>query len=145
MQEIWVWSLSWEDPMEEGMAIHSSILAWRIPIVSNSSWGCKESDTTERLNISLHWIYFIFFLNLPLIYMPVSFEKNIKQGIAFLAMVRWTFFSFFKSPLGIKMICLYLIISLLLQLSEKKSSFSRKVLNVIWEEIEDFIVFSTAK
>ena len=31
MQETWVWSLSWEDPLEKGMATHSSILAWRIP------------------------------------------------------------------------------------------------------------------
>ena len=31
MQEIWVRSLSWDDPLEEGMATHSSILAWRIP------------------------------------------------------------------------------------------------------------------
>ena len=31
MQETWVWSLGWEDPLEEDMAIHSSILAWRIP------------------------------------------------------------------------------------------------------------------
>ena len=31
MQETWVRSLSWEDPLEEGMATHSSILAWRIP------------------------------------------------------------------------------------------------------------------
>ena len=30
MQEIWVWSLGWEDPLEEGMATYSSILAWRI-------------------------------------------------------------------------------------------------------------------
>ena len=31
MQEMWVWFLSQEDPLEEGMATHSSILAWRIP------------------------------------------------------------------------------------------------------------------
>ena len=31
MQETQVHSLSWEDPLEEGMATHSSILAWRIP------------------------------------------------------------------------------------------------------------------
>ena len=31
MQETWVQSLSWEDPLEEGVAIPSSILAWRIP------------------------------------------------------------------------------------------------------------------
>ena len=31
MQETWVRSLDQDDPLEEGMAIHSSILAWRIP------------------------------------------------------------------------------------------------------------------
>ena len=31
MQETWVQSLGWEDPLEEGMATLSSILAWRIP------------------------------------------------------------------------------------------------------------------
>ena len=31
-QEIWVRSLGWENPLEEGMATHSSILAWRIPM-----------------------------------------------------------------------------------------------------------------
>ena len=31
MQETWVQSLGWEDPLEEGMATHSSIIAWRIP------------------------------------------------------------------------------------------------------------------
>ena len=30
MRETWVWSLGWEDPLEEGMATHFSILAWRI-------------------------------------------------------------------------------------------------------------------
>ena len=31
MWETWVQSLGWEDPLEEGMATHSSILAWKIP------------------------------------------------------------------------------------------------------------------
>ena len=31
MQETWVWSLGWEDPLEKGKATHSSVLAWRIP------------------------------------------------------------------------------------------------------------------
>ena len=31
MQETWVQSLGWEDPLEKGMATHSTILAWRIP------------------------------------------------------------------------------------------------------------------
>ena len=31
VQEIWVQSLCWEDPLEKGMATHSNILAWKIP------------------------------------------------------------------------------------------------------------------
>ena len=32
MQETWVSSVGWEEPLEEGMASHSSILTWRIPM-----------------------------------------------------------------------------------------------------------------
>ena len=32
MWETWIRSLSWKDPLEEGLATHSSILAWRIPL-----------------------------------------------------------------------------------------------------------------
>ena len=50
MRETWVQSLSQEDPLEKGMATHSSILAWRIPWVEEpgklQSMG-KESDMTE--------------------------------------------------------------------------------------------------
>ena len=49
MQEIWVQFLGWEDPLEKGKATHFTILAWRIPW---TGWGCKESDTTERLSLS---------------------------------------------------------------------------------------------
>ena len=49
--ETQVQSLGWEDALEEGMATHSNILAWRIPMDRGawraSSWGRKESDTTE--------------------------------------------------------------------------------------------------
>ena len=54
VQETWVWSLGWEDPPEKEMAVHSSILAWRIPRTEESgglqSRGRRESDTTEWLN-----------------------------------------------------------------------------------------------
>ena len=54
MQEICVQSLHWEDPLEKEVATHSNILAWRIhgqrSRMGCSSWGHKESDTTERLN-----------------------------------------------------------------------------------------------
>ena len=55
MWETWVRSLGWGDPLEEGMATHSSILAWRIP-TDRGAWGAtahgghKESDTTEWLS-----------------------------------------------------------------------------------------------
>ena len=39
MQETWVWSLGWEDPLENGMATHSSIPAWRIPMDSRAWWA----------------------------------------------------------------------------------------------------------
>ena len=49
MQEIWVRSLGWEDPLEKGMATHSSILAWRIPWTEESvrlqSMGSEKSWT----------------------------------------------------------------------------------------------------
>ena len=49
MQETWVLSLSWEDPLEEGMATHSSILAWRI-LMDRGAWraavhGVAKSQT----------------------------------------------------------------------------------------------------
>ena len=37
LRETWVQSLGWEDPLEEGMATHSSILAWRIPM-NRKTW-----------------------------------------------------------------------------------------------------------
>ena len=49
MQETWVRSLGWEDPLEKGMATHSSILAWRIPMDKGAWWatvhGVEKSQT----------------------------------------------------------------------------------------------------
>ena len=46
MQETWVRSLGWEDPLEEGMATHSSILAWRVSWTEEPG-GLKELDMTK--------------------------------------------------------------------------------------------------
>ena len=53
MRETWIQSLGWEDPLEEGMAIHSSIPVWRI-LMDRGGWQAKghvvakkELDTTE--------------------------------------------------------------------------------------------------
>ena len=48
--EMWIWSLGWEEPLEEGMATHSSILAWRNPWTEKPG-GLQsialQSDRTE--------------------------------------------------------------------------------------------------
>ena len=49
IRETWVWSLSWEDPLEKGMATHTSILACRTPMDRGASWatvhGVAKSQT----------------------------------------------------------------------------------------------------
>jgi hypothetical protein len=56
MRETWVRSLGQEDPLEEEMATHSSILAWRIQWMEEpgglQSMGSQESDTTK-------WLHFL--------------------------------------------------------------------------------------
>ena len=56
MQETGVQFLGREDPLEEEMATHSSILAWRIPWTeepgSYSPWGSQELDIPEQLTLS---------------------------------------------------------------------------------------------
>ena len=54
MQETWVQTLDWEDPLEKGKTTHSSILAWRIPWTV-LSMGHKESDTTEQFHFQFHF------------------------------------------------------------------------------------------
>ena len=53
MQQMWVWSLGQEDPLEKEMATHSSILAGEFhgqrSLAGYSPWDHKESDTTEWL------------------------------------------------------------------------------------------------
>jgi len=47
MQETWVQSLSWEDPLEKGMATHSSIPAWKIPWTEEP--GGLQSMGSQRI------------------------------------------------------------------------------------------------
>ena len=52
MQETWVQSLSQEDPLEEGMATHSSILAWRIPMDRGAWWATVHGVAKRRTLLS---------------------------------------------------------------------------------------------
>ena len=56
IQETQIGSLGWEDPLEEEMAAHSSISAWRIPWMEEpgalQSVGCTESDTTPQVTLT---------------------------------------------------------------------------------------------
>ena len=58
MQEMRVQSLGQEDPLEKGMATHSSILAWRIPQTEEQAivHRITELDMTEQLTISLLYL-----------------------------------------------------------------------------------------
>ena len=57
MWETQIQSLGQEDPLEKGMATHSSILSWRIPRTEEpgglQSVGLQKSDTTERFTLAL--------------------------------------------------------------------------------------------
>ena len=57
MQETWVWSLGWEDPLEKEMATHYSTLAWKIPWMEKpgrlQSMGLQSQTRLRHFTISL--------------------------------------------------------------------------------------------
>ena len=52
MWETWVRSLGWDDPLEEGMATHSSILAWKIPMDKDAWWTIVHGVTKGRTQLN---------------------------------------------------------------------------------------------
>ena len=52
MQELQVWSLGWEESLEEGMATHSSILAWKIPWTEEPG-GLQSKDSHGKVGIGV--------------------------------------------------------------------------------------------
>ena len=52
MWETWDLSLGWEDPLEESMATHSSILAWRIPMDRGAWWTTLHGVTKSWPQLS---------------------------------------------------------------------------------------------
>ena len=68
MGETWARALGWEDPLEKGMATHSSILAWRIPwtVESTGSQTVKIQLSNFHFHFSTGvkatWVLFVLFL-----------------------------------------------------------------------------------
>ena len=52
MWETWVQSLGWEGPLEEGMATHSSILAWRISMDRGAWWATVHGVARSQTQLS---------------------------------------------------------------------------------------------
>ena len=51
MKEVWVRFLGQEDPLEEGMATHSSVLAWRTPVDREAWWATVHGVTQSRTRL----------------------------------------------------------------------------------------------
>ena len=52
IQKIWIRSLGWEDPLEKGMATHSSILSWRIPMDRGAWWIAVHDVAKSQTQLS---------------------------------------------------------------------------------------------
>ena len=52
MQETWVQTLDWDDPLEKGMVTHSSILSWRIPMYRGSWWATVHGAAKTQTQVS---------------------------------------------------------------------------------------------
>ena len=83
MQETWVWSMAWEDPLEKGMATHSTIPAWRI------SWteepGRLQSMVWQR--VGHDWATFTFthlFLRCSLPLTRCTYSLTFTKGNSFI-------------------------------------------------------------
>ena len=89
MQETWVQSLIWEDPLEQGMATYSSILAWKIPWTeepgSYSPVGQKEMDGHDWSDWTLTTYSIQWSLTNTIMTMPLKDGKknqsSVRRGI----------------------------------------------------------------
>ena len=70
MQETCVRSLGWEDPLEEGMTTHSSILAWRIPMDRGAWWAIvpRAAKSWTQLSTFLLLLSFLAVHFIPLVF-----------------------------------------------------------------------------
>ena len=90
MQETWVPALDWEDPLEKGMATHSSILAWRIPWTEEH--GGLQSMGSQRVGRGWATNTFIFHFHLTSCISVCFFQlvKPKKLNIVLLQCLQWS-------------------------------------------------------
>ena len=95
MQETWVWFLGWEDPLEEGMATHSNILVWRIPMVRRA-WRATghyvaELDMTVQLSMTQYTAGYKINMQKPIAFLyannEISGKKTTLRCISFLGVM----------------------------------------------------------
>ena len=83
MWETWVWSLGWEDPLEEGMATHPVFLPGESheqrSLVGYSPWDRKESGLTEWLTLSHSYVTGGFPGGLAVKNLPVMQETQVQS------------------------------------------------------------------
>ena len=92
MQETWVQSLSWEDPLEEGMATHSSIFAWRIPM----DRGVWQATNFSLFFLFSYFVTFIFGYNF-FVYL-MCFHHNLHISMFYKSFVGFPGGSVIKNP-----------------------------------------------
>ena len=82
MQETWVQSLGWEDPLEKEMATHSSILAWKIPWMEEPGrpQSMRSQSQTRLSDFILYFCNIIYFCMTPKFMSPAQI---LRPGIRF--------------------------------------------------------------
>ena len=95
-QDTRIWSLDWQDPPEEEMATHPSILAWKIPKTEEpggpQSMGSKEWDKIEQLSMHTHnYVYLAKHLIVLLLY---SYSRKYTKFTIILKLVILLAFSY---------------------------------------------------
>ena len=77
MQEMWVWSLGWEDPGKEGMAIHSSILTRIIPWTEWRATLCGVAKSLTQLKwLSTHPLSYIRYFFFSIAFNVINFPLH---------------------------------------------------------------------
>ena len=80
MQETWVPSLDWEDPLEKGKAIHSSILAQRIPWTAH---GVAKSWTgLNNFHFHFYLLYGVYYQSLSMLFRTMAYWRRKWQQLA---------------------------------------------------------------